>query len=69
MRRSDASKTSTELLTIRVTREEADRIRGLAAYLGKSGYSELLRDLANDKWRRLVRAGKRPRLVPARAGR
>lgn len=65
MRRPDAKATSTELLNIRVTTEEADRIRGMAAYLGCSGYSEFLRDLAAAKWRRLISAGKRPRLLPA----
>jgi hypothetical protein len=62
-RRLDVKSTSTELLTVRVTPEEADRIRGLAHYLRKS-YAQMFRDFAAIERRRLLDEGKRPPLKP-----
>jgi hypothetical protein len=54
---------STVLLNLRVTPDEADRIRGLAYYLGKT-YSQMFRDFAESERRRLLDEGKRPPLHP-----
>jgi len=52
-----------KMLTIKCTEEAADRIKGLAYYLGIS-YAEMLRDLAEQKRAALVADGKRPPLRP-----
>ena len=51
------------MLTIKCTEEAAERIKGLAYYLGTS-YAEMLRQLAEEKRAQLVESGKRPPLRP-----